>query len=84
MNTPSNCWQLLQAFEMTQYNSCTINSENDWKMLNIFARFTELQKPDSLQFYIYNTSKNEMWLDDLHILTRKVTYEHETVEFDIF
>ncbi|MCF6342112.1 MAG: hypothetical protein L3J31_04840, partial [Bacteroidales bacterium] len=61
-----------------------IHSKDDWKMLNIFARFTRVQNPDSLQFYIYNTRKNEMWFDDLHITTRKVSYHPETIEFNIF
>jgi len=61
-----------------------IQSKNDWKKINIFARFTQLQKPDSLQFYIYNIAKNELWLDDLHITTRKVDYQAKTVKFDFF
>ena len=61
-----------------------IQSENDWKKINIFVRFTKLPKPDSLQFYIYNTAKQAMWLDDLYISTRKVDYQEETIKFDVF
>ena len=61
-----------------------IHSKNNWKKLNIFARFNEVQKPDSLHFFIYNLNKNEIWLDDFHLITRKVDYQPQPVGCDFF
>lgn len=57
-----------------------IEVEDGWKKSNIFVRFKDEIKPDSLNFYIYNQSKNEIWLDDLHVMTRKVNYVPEKMD----
>jgi MFS family permease len=82
-----NCALILTSTDSVPFfktSKESIHSKNNWKMLNIFARFSEIQKPDSLHFFIYNPDKNEIWIDDFHIITRKVDYQPQAVGCEFF
>ncbi|MCF6169659.1 MAG: hypothetical protein L3J66_01605 [Bacteroidales bacterium] len=74
----SNCAIVLTSNDSVPFYKNSreyIDSNNDWKLFNIFTRFNPVhKKPSVLHFYIYNTGRNKIRADDLHIITRKVSY----------
>lgn len=57
-----------------------VESRGSWKKMNLFTRIKYLNKPDSLVFYISNRTENEIWMDNLRVITRKVNFIPEEIK----
>lgn len=57
-----------------------MESRGSWKKMNLFTRLKNLNKPDSLVFYISNRTENEIWMDNFRVTTRKVNFIPEEIK----
>lgn len=70
-----------ESFKYYRESTEVVQTDSGWDMYHIFASFERRKKPDTLFFNILNKDQKQIWLDDFHLQTRKVSYVHERDRF---